>query len=194
LARLFFAVEVPPDLAEALRIVQAKLERHFAAPAFKMVRPEQAHCTLRFLGELSAERQIAAARAGQAAAVRASPFDFAVETLGVFPDDRRAHTLWIGAAAGANELIALAASLDASLADEGFAPEARPFVPHLTLARIKSRIAAATLRALLQDEHATAGALRVESFSLMESRSGKDGVEYVRRATFRLERPCMPSR
>jgi len=185
-ARLFFAVEVSREVSVALRSLQAKLEKTPAADALRFTDPDQAHYTLKFLGEESPERQVAAVRAARAAAGRARAFELTLQTLGVFPGDRPPHTLWIGGGRGAPELVALASLLETSLVREGFSAEDRPFVPHLTLARVKGRPAPGSIRHLLDDAVETVGSLNVESFSLMESRSTPSGVRYLRLETFRF--------
>jgi 2'-5' RNA ligase len=193
-ARLFFAVGVSPQISSRLAALQLTLGQGGCGAWLRFAPPEQAHYTLRFLGEEPEERQAAAARAGRATMTLASSFDLVLQSLGVFPDERRAHTLWIGASQGAEQLVELAAALDANLVKEGFSPQDRPFVPHLTLARLKKRIRASSLEALLKTSVEPIGSLRVDRFMLMESRSTGSGVRYVRLEDFRLEVPCTRSR
>jgi 2'-5' RNA ligase len=97
--------------------------------------------------------------------------------------------------------------LDAELGGAGFEPEGRPFVPHLTVARIKYRPPPGMVKKLLAGEIDESGApldrgspgieselLRVDSFALMESRAGGSGVRYVPLHVFRLENACTPSK
>lgn len=186
MARLFFAVEVSGEVSVALRSLQARLEKTPAAVALRFTDPDQAHYTLRFLGEESSERQVAAVRAARVAAARASRFELTLQTLGVFPGDRHPHTLWIGVGRGAAEVVELASLLEASLVGEGFSAEDRPYVPHLTLARVKGRPPTGSIRHLLDDAVETIGSLNVESFSLMESRSTPSGIRYLRLEAFRF--------
>ena len=193
MARLFFAVGISGDAARALGSLSSRLEESAIRDCLRFVAIEQAHYTLRFLGEQSPERQASAVRAGYLTASGARSFELVPHTLGVFPDERRPHTLWIGVGRGSVEMKALAERLGAALAAEGFSPEARPFVPHLTLARVKRRPPAAAMRALLAKPHEAIAPLRVEAFTLMESRSSPSGVRYVPLETFPLEIPCKPS-
>jgi 2'-5' RNA ligase len=194
MARLFFAVGVSRDVAASLRSISRGLGRAPIADCLRLIDVEQAHFTLRFLGEQSAERQAAALRAGSAAARGAASFDLEFQGLGVFPDERRPHTLWIGAGKGASELAGLAAMLEDELAVEGFMREARPFVPHLTLARVKRRPERAKMATLLAAQPAQIVPLRVAGFALMESRPERRTVRYIALETFALELPCTPSK
>lgn len=186
MARLFFAVAVSPDVGSRLRALADELARREGAKALRFTAPEQAHYTLRFLGPQSEERREAAARAGAVAAREAIPFDLDVESSGVFPDERRAHTLWIGAGKGAPQLVALAGRLESALAAEGFAAEDRPFVPHMTLARVKRRLDRATIASFVSAGSRPLGAVRVDEFKLFESRPTPSGALYVPLVTFRL--------
>ena len=194
LARLFFAVGVSPEVASALRSLVSKLRGGAGAEGLRFVDVDKAHFTLRFLGEQGPERQAAALRAGKFAAAEMDAFDLAIGTLGVFPDERRPHTVWAGATNGASRLAELARRLEQRLVLEGFPDETRPFVPHLTVARVKRRPRADALRALLARQPDTVASQRVESFALMESAPDGGGVRYIPLETFPLEIPCTPSK
>jgi RNA 2',3'-cyclic 3'-phosphodiesterase len=192
-ARLFFAIGVSREVTSALESLCSKLKKSAAADNLRFIEPEQAHYTLRFLGEEPPDRQAAAVRAGHAAARGFGPFDLSLRALGVFPDERRPHTLWIGAGRGAPELVQLASQLEGQLLREGFSPGGRAFVPHLTLARVKRRLPPYAMRALLTGPDETIGTLRVASFVLMESKPTNKGTRYIPLETFPLEMPCTPS-
>jgi 2'-5' RNA ligase len=194
MARLFFAVGVSREVVSALETLGSKLRRCGAAEWLRFTEPNQAHYTLRFLGEVPSSREVAAVGAGRAAAARSGPFELSLGALGVFPDERRPQTLWIGAGAGASELVAVAASLEMELGRAGFPPEPRPFVPHLTVARVKRRLPPPAMRALMNEPMGTTGSLHVSSFMLMESKPSANGVRYVSLETFPLEIPCTPSK
>jgi 2'-5' RNA ligase len=194
MARLFFAVGVSPGVVSALELLGEEVKNSRIAGCLRFIDANQAHYTLRFLGEVLPSRRLDAVRAGRAAADGASPFDVSLEGLGVFPDERRPHTLFIGAGAGAPELSGLASRLERELAEVGFAKETRPFVPHLTVARVKDRPPSSAVRALLTEPRKNIAALRVARFMLMESRPSASGVRYICLETFSLENPCTPSK
>ena len=189
MARLFFAVSCPPHVAHAIGAVQARLREHTGDIKMTWARPEQVHCTIKFLGEEPPDRAAAAIRAGRALSKSDHPFQLTVEGLGGFPDARRPQVVWLGASGGSAELARLAAHLDDLLVPEGFDGEFRPFVPHLTLARVKSRsgsvAAGQSLEALkLAGPIAT---WEVRALVLMQSVSTSEGVRYTPVETFALE-------
>lgn len=136
--RLFFALW--PD--EGLR---AELASRFAslqavAPAGRPQRPDQWHVTLEFLGNVPAERRSALHAAADRVAMRSFTIDFdRVEHW------RQPEVLCLVASAAPADLSTFVAGLRAALAAAGFAPEQRPFRPHVTLARKVRQAAPATL-------------------------------------------------
>lgn len=193
MARLFFAVGVSREVMSALESLCSRLQKRAPADCLRFIQADKAHYTLRFLGEEPPDRQAAAVRAGHAAAKGVGPFEVTLRALGVFPDERRPHTLWIGAGGGAAELVQLASRLEGQLVREGFSPDGRAFVPHLTLARVKRRLPSEAMRALLTGPDETIGAMHVASFVLMESKPTNKGTRYIPLETFPLEMPCTPS-
>lgn len=126
--RLFFALPLPPELREAL-----DRWRRTQPPA-PWVRPEGLHLTLAFLGERPAEDLPALVGLGAAVAARHAALALGTAGLGGFPDGARTRVLWLGLAPSA-PLAALSADLRGALAATGGAFDAKPFLPHLTLAR-----------------------------------------------------------
>lgn len=184
--RTFVAVEPHASLRQALAGAQAdlrtRLQRSIGMDArIQWVKAESIHVTLKFLGDVPEERvrEITAALAGPAG--RHARFTVTVEGLGVFPDLRGPRILWIGLADHDGKMASLAADVEAALEALGFAPEARPFAAHLTLARIKDRARAVGLalsREGLLEREMRLGELPVEALSLMKSELRPSGAVY----------------
>ena len=173
--RLFLAVfPSAAVLAGAARVTDALRER---GDGVAWVKRENMHYTLRFLGEVDAESAVAAAEAANEAAAAHAPFAAALAPAGAFPEPRRARVLWLGMSAGAAAMCALAATLEDALAARGFARDAQPFSPHLTLGRVRlpgdwtARLAAAP---------APRARFRVERIELVRSTLGAGGSRYER--------------
>jgi RNA 2',3'-cyclic 3'-phosphodiesterase len=66
-------------------------------------------------------------------------FDMELGDIGFFKRGRLIRVVWIGMKHGAQETEVLAAQVEAECARAGLVPEARPFQPHLTLARARAR-------------------------------------------------------
>jgi 2'-5' RNA ligase len=91
--------------------------------------------TLRFLGDISADRVPIVAAALSAAAAESETFALAAEGLGVFPGIRRPRVLWAGLTGATAALVRLQRGLADRLEAAGFPREARDFHGHLTLGR-----------------------------------------------------------
>ncbi|MGE4504257.1 MAG: RNA 2',3'-cyclic phosphodiesterase [Desulfovibrionaceae bacterium] len=141
--RCFAALPLPGPCREALGVLLAGLrkvldaERHGPGAAFRpgFVRPENAHLTLRFLGDVDAARVPGVLRA--LAGVRFAPFALRLGGLGGFPSLARPGVLLLELAQGATECAGLARLVEEALAPLGFEQETRPFRAHVTLARLR---------------------------------------------------------
>ena len=145
------------------------------------------HLTLKFLGAVAEERGEAVARALAGAVAGVGAFDAQVEGLGAFPSAARPRVVWAGVTAGAGTMGDLAGRVDEALATLGFAREARPFSPHITLGRVRQpgRIPALT-EALGDAAGRGFGCLRVVRVSLMRSELSPRGARYTELAAASL--------
>jgi 2'-5' RNA ligase len=181
-ARLFVGI----PMVDALR---EELEAHLAA-AFgermpgRAVPPANWHLTLRFLGATDAARhRRVVEELGRIDPP--PPFDLTLAGLGAFPRAGRAKVLWAGVGEGADELRALAASVEAAAVRAGFAPETKPFSPHLTLSRLDPP---ADLRPTIERAPVFAGGMRVDEFVLFRSHLGGGPPRYEPLLRFPLGR------
>jgi 2'-5' RNA ligase len=122
--KLFVAIGLPPTTTSELALVQPPRAR-----GVRLVKRNQMHLTLHYIGRAGLERTAAALRE-----VEARAFSLTFEGVGVFPPANGQLTLWAGVAKCA-ALLELHAAIGAALGGIGFRPEARPYTPHVTLAR-----------------------------------------------------------
>ncbi len=127
--RAFIALPLDEAVRDALCRCRDVLRQR--AGAGRMVRRENLHLTLAFLGEISPE-QVGAA-AGAMASAAGAPFALRLAGLGRFPG-RAGDTWWVGLEESA-PLRALERRLRRNLTAAGFVLEKRNFSPHLTLGR-----------------------------------------------------------
>ena len=190
--RLFFAVMLPASAhTDALR-VQTRLRAAMGAEGLRWSGPEQMHVTLKFLGDVD-EAQIALVEeAGAQAAMQAGAFRLGLGGVGVFPAQRNPQTLWLGIAGDVPLLTRLAECLEREIAERGFAPESKPYRPHLTLARAKTRdgeeMIAKTLPTLRDADlfGSEPSAFEVADFALIHSELRQSGPLYTVLKTFAL--------
>ncbi len=188
--RCFLALPLGPSwVLEVTQLEEQLRERGLAAPC---VRPENAHLTLHFFGDLTPPR-IASAQAAAAASCRAHPpLSVQLKGLGAFPSLRAARVLWVGLAGDIEPMAALHNTLSKELARHGFQPEARPFAAHVTLARFRCPPGGLEVKAI-ESLKAFDGKARevLREVVLFESLLRPEGPRYVPLAAFPLgaERP-----
>lgn len=179
--RAFVAIDLP----EAIRAALAQKQAAFRAVCRDCgwTRPEGIHVTLKFLGEISAER----VREVTEALAALGPFEkFSVQVrgFGFFPDARRPRVFWAGLEAPP-ALPQLAKRVEDCMEKLGFVGEGRPFTPHLTLARFRNPRPQPQLEALMARENEPVlGQFEVSGFFLFESKLSPHGAEYHKVALF----------
>lgn len=135
--RTFIAVEVPEEIKVELRRVQEELKRSGAD--VRWVRSEGIHLTLKFLGEVEPSIIPRIKEGVEGLAQRYRPFRLDVEGMGCFPTIRSPRVIWIGLSGDDGRLSALQRDIEELLKALGFLKEDRPFRPHLTLGRVRSK-------------------------------------------------------
>jgi len=113
--RCFVAVYLDPSLRHRVE----KLQNELTGLDVKLIKPENLHFTLKFLGEVDVNIRMKTETALEQLAAETSPFDITVEKIGAFPG-----VVWIGAP----RLLNLHNTIDGGKGD--FEP-----VPHMTIAR-----------------------------------------------------------
>jgi len=183
--RLFFCVPLPQEAKDRAARALAPARKAAGEGGLSWTKPEQMHLTLAFLGEHPSE-----ALAGMFAAAepccQIKAFEAVLTGVGAFPDPRRAHVLWLGISQGASELSALAERLCAGLRAAGFELEARPFKPHLTVARVKRGGERDAERALKAAEVGEVARFHVGRLLLMKSELSPKGARHEEVRAFRL--------
>ena len=177
--RTFIAVE----LSDRVRQQAVALVESLAAAGadVKWVNAENLHLTIKFLDEVALKEIPRVCEAVAWAAAGAAPFELEIRGAGAFPTAARPKTVWLGVGGGEEQMAALFAALEISLAKLGFRKEPRRFVPHLTLGRVRSGgPGVAALGALLQQRaDFRAGATRVERLVVFSSELTSQGPIYA---------------
>lgn len=173
--RLFFAIPLPDETKRALTALRADLGKA------RWVPPEQLHLTLRFLGELDEARAATLA----SVAICEPRFSARARGVGTFGPARRPRVLWtaIEPADGAR---AIASALDACAETIGVPPEARPFRPHVTLARFKEANADRVRRFLAEHAAFASDPFEVREVILYRSTLDHRGAVHEPYARFAL--------
>lgn len=174
--RLFVSVDLPDDLAEPLQAVQ---ERFADAAGLSFTDPNQAHITMKFLGDVTSDRvpEVEEALMAGVTAAGVEPFDVTFRGLGAFPSEDYIRVVWLGVDDGGTELTRLHEAIEVEMTSIGFDPEDHDFTPHVTLARMEHAGGKDLVQRVLQEEP-TVGSMRVNEVRLTESTLTPDGPEY----------------
>jgi 2'-5' RNA ligase len=123
---LFVALRPPAATRAALLAAMARI------PGARWQDDGQLHCTLRFIGEVDRHQaeDVAAALGG----VRHPAMTLRLGSPGVFERKGRVDTLWVGVKPR-DAIEPLHLKIDRALHKAGIPPDARAFVPHITIAR-----------------------------------------------------------
>jgi RNA 2',3'-cyclic 3'-phosphodiesterase len=179
--RLFVAIEMNRSVEDAAREVIDELRARAArlAPRARITWavPERLHVTVRFIGEAD-DTYGQAIRTALGVTIDAPVFDVAVDGVGAFPPKGAPRVFWAGLTDGRSGLLDVERAVSQRL--ESLVPaEARPYAPHLTLARVKdpAGLARADLLEGLGARHF--GRVHVDAITLFESRLSPKGSAYV---------------
>jgi len=193
--RSFIAIELPEDLQVRLAGLRNELER--AEHSFvKWADPKGIHLTLKFLGNIPLRQVEEITGAIEGAVQGIPPFRLEISGLGGFPNLGQPRVLWIGIRGETETLSRLQHSIDYALTSLGFAKEERPFMPHLTLARLRQGAFPGERKSFGE----VARSVRFEggypidakAVSLMRSQLTPCGAIYTRLSVTKLERRMTP--
>jgi 2'-5' RNA ligase len=180
--RSFVAIQLPEEAKKGLARLRKRLERDDHR-FVKWVDPGGIHLTLKFLGNIPSTRVTEITEAMKRAAQGISPFLLEISGLGAFPNLKQARVIWVSIGGELDRLSTLQRNMDSALAALGFAAEERPFVPHLTLARIREGASAPERKGFGEFVSSAAFeykyAVEVEAIRLMRSQLTPAGAIYT---------------
>lgn len=187
--RLFFALALPDD--ETRNLVSAHVEHLRSSADGKSARarwakPEDLHLTIKFLGATDRSRLPELHAAASCAVSQVAPFSFTVSGAGAFPSVKNPRVLWLGIHEPHGRIGLLHRRLEAACAEIGFSVEARPFHPHLTIARVSlprsaaaRHLAAMHCATVFATHTVTAHELHLVQSDLPPTRDAHRGVRYL---------------
>ena len=180
--RSFVAIELSEEAKEGLARLRKELERD-DHKFVKWVAPGGIHLTLKFLGNIPFKQVTAITEAMKRATQGISPFCLEISGVGVFPNPKQVRVFWVGVSGEMDKLSMLQQNIDSALAGLGFAKEERPFMPHLTLARVREGASPLERRSfgelvgstVFEDKYH----IKVEAVSLIRSQLRPGGAIYT---------------
>ncbi len=145
----------------------------------KWVKIENIHLTLKFLGNIYPSEHDKLYRALKMAVENVNEFRLILRGTGFFPDKRNPRVFWIGVEGETEVLKELVKNIEEKLFRMGFEREDRPFSPHITIGRFKSKRNAENLGKVLADSSEMCfGEFNVSSLKVYRSDLSPTGAEY----------------
>ncbi|MBP7864689.1 MAG: RNA 2',3'-cyclic phosphodiesterase [Acidobacteria bacterium] len=176
--RLFIAVELPKPVEAEIARFQGELSA-LAPRGVSWVKPENIHCTVKFLGEI--DNGLLPALQKTLSGLRVPPaFGIRAAGTGVFPRWADPRVIWVGLDPLPRALAALHEYLETALEPLGFPPEERRFSPHLTLGRVRdTHSISRALDRLRERKDIVLGEWTATEFVLFQSVLKPSGAEYT---------------
>ena len=175
--RLFVSIDLPPECCEQVGAVQKPFR---GLSGVRPTDPDQAHVTVKFLGEVADDRVDLVTdlleRAIRTATV--GPFEATVGGIGVFPSFEYISVVWVGVREGATPMVTLHDSIEERFVGAGFKAEEHEFTPHVTIARLDHGGSKERVQELVAERDPIVGSFDVRSVTLTESTLAADGPVY----------------
>ena len=192
--RVFVAIELSGDAKREFSRAIGAIDA-LGVAGVRTVRAEGIHLTLKFLGDVETAA-IADIVAGLGrAANRSSGFSLWLGETGAFPNRSDARVIWVGIDGEVDRLKRLQSDVEEELRALGYRCDRRGFNPHITIARVRSRVAAEDVRRVVDAASSSGYApaqIQVRSISLMRSVLHPDRAVYTSLRVERLGAPSLP--
>jgi len=174
--RSFIAFDLSDEqILEKISSVQTKLNE--AGADLRLVKPQNIHITLRFLGEVPAE--IIKNVTEEMEYVKAPSFEVVLRGVGTFPSIKYPRVIWVGIEKGSDEAKEIHSQLEPRLRKIGLIPDKKGFSPHLTIARVRSGRNRSELVNILNElKEYDFGVIQAEFLRLKRSTLKPDGPIY----------------
>lgn len=174
--RLFTALEIPRHAAMSLSLLRGGL---FGA---RWIDVENYHITLRFIGDVNG--RTADELVDRLDRIDRPEFQISLAGTGFF-GSKKPHAVWAGVTTHP-EMTALQGEIERICQRIGLPPDPRKFMPHVTLARLKSARVDDVVQYLEGRSNFMTAPFTVSRFVLLSSRESVGGGPYVTEEIFDL--------
>jgi len=182
--RLFIALNFSPHLKHTIGLLLKELQD--LPIDCKWVEPENLHLTLKFIGEVEGNLIHDLVQVLERLADDFEPWEVEIKGSGVFPHWRRPRVVWLGVQAPPG-LFLFQKTLAQELEKLPLSLDQKPFVPHITLGRLRLERNVELLQKKIQPlAEEVWGTEVIKSVELMESRLTPEGALYSVRSSIPL--------
>jgi 2'-5' RNA ligase len=187
--RVFCAIELPEAVRGLVLRHIACLKQAVPDARASWARETNLHLTLKFLGEIPQTVVPDFSNAVSRAVVGMKSCRIRFEATGAFPTRGQPRVFWIGTNDYSGTLAELHAKVEEESALAGFAKEARPFHPHLTIARLRIPHYARELATAHKQIEFEPVEIAVEELLVVRSELSSGGSKYTVVSRHALESP-----
>ncbi|MBI4275201.1 MAG: RNA 2',3'-cyclic phosphodiesterase [Rhizobiales bacterium] len=181
--RLFTGLEIPSVIGQNLALLRGGL------PGARWIDPENYHLTLRFIGDVDA--MIAREIASMLEQVKRKALELRLDGLSSF-GGRKPRAV-VAAISQTQPLLDLQAEHERLMQRVGLEPEGRRYIPHVTLARLRSSSSRQVADYLSERGLFRSAPFSVGRFVLFSSRDSVGGGPYVVEAAYPLAAVARPA-
>ncbi|MFK3692013.1 RNA 2',3'-cyclic phosphodiesterase [Agrobacterium tumefaciens] len=174
--RLFTALEIPRNAAMSLSLLRGGL------PGARWIDVENYHITLRFIGDI--DGRTADEVVDRLDRIDRPEFQLNLTGMGSF-GSKKPHSIWAGVSPSP-EMNALQAEIERICQRIGLPPDPRKFMPHVTLARLRSSRLDDVVHYLSGRGNFRTSPFTVGRFVLMSSKESVGGGPYIVEEAFPL--------
>lgn len=174
--RLFTALEIPRNAAMSLSLLRGGL------PGARWIDVENYHITLRFIGDV--DGRTADEIVDRLDRIDRPEFQMQLTGIGSF-GSKKPHSVWAGVSP-VPEMYALQAEIERICQRQGLPPDPRKFMPHVSLARLRSSRVEDVVEYLSGRGNFHTSPFTVSRFVLLSSRDSVGGGPYLREEVFPL--------
>ena len=177
LIRTFVSVSVPKEIVNIQSMLKSTVEPK--GLKLRWVMNGKMHLTLKFIGNTTQGSIDNLNEALFNVVKSAKVINLSISGTGAFPVKGRPNVLWLGIKGDIDELKQLTVNINNSLEPLGFITEKRDFLPHVTIARIKSNQKKIPNISNYLNTTFTELPMKIVKISLMQSESFSKGTFYT---------------
>ena len=177
LIRTFVSASVPKEILNIQSMLKSTVDPK--GVKVRWVMNGKMHLTLKFIGNTTQGSIDNLNEALFNAAKSAKVINLSISGTGAFPVKGRPNVLWLGIKGDIDELKQLTVNINNSLEPLGFITEKRDFLPHVTIARIKSNQKKIPNISNYLNTTFTELPMKIVKISLMQSESFSKGTFYT---------------
>ena len=177
LIRTFVSVSVPKEIVNIQSMLKSTVEPK--GVKVRWVMNGKMHLTLKFIGNTTQGSVDNLNEALFNVVKSAKVINLSISGTGAFPVKGRPNVLWLGIKGDIDELTQLTVNINNSLEPLGFITEKRDFLPHVTIARIKSNQKKIPNISNYLNTTFTELPMKIVKISLVQSESFSKGTFYT---------------